>query len=139
MDLRSGSGPRGYFTLADLPALHCHLIRDHLVALDAVGRYLSPRAERIVRKSSPIGIANSAMPSRLLAMHSCSMLCFRLCHRLIAGGYHTSLLAATLAQRAYFGRLLEPQKHQRSALSLAGKALAQPRVHLRRSLGPQEH
>jgi hypothetical protein len=52
-----------------------------------------PRAERfrpgIVRKSSPIGIANSARPSRLLAMHSCSMLCFRLCHRLIAGGYHT--------------------------------------------------
>src|SRR5262249_58491597 len=52
-----------------------------------------PRAERlrprIVCKSSPIGIANSAMPSRLLAMHSCSMLCFRLCHRLIAGGYHT--------------------------------------------------
>ena len=59
--------------------------------------HVSPRAERIVRKSSPIGIANSAMPSRLLAMHSCSMLCFRLCHRLIAGGY------ATLAQRAHFG------------------------------------
>ena len=58
-----------------------------------VGKSVLPRAERfrprIVRKSSPIGIANSAMPSGLLAMHSCSMLCFRLCHRLIAGGHHT--------------------------------------------------
>ena len=54
---------------------------------------VSPGAERfrpnIVRKSSPIGIANSAMPSRLLAMHFCLMLCFRLCHLLIAAGYHT--------------------------------------------------
>jgi hypothetical protein len=49
------------------------------------------------------------------------------------------LLAATLAQRAHFGRILGPQKHQRSALSLAVKALAQPRVHLGRFLGPQEH
>jgi hypothetical protein len=48
-----------------------------------------PRAERIVRKSSPIGIANSAMPSRLLAMHFCSRLCFRLCHRRVAAGDHT--------------------------------------------------
>src|SRR5262249_38999149 len=67
-----------------------------------------PRAERfrprVVRKSSPIGIANSAMPSRLLAMHSCSMLCFRLCHRLIAGGYATS------AQRAHFGTAFEASK-----------------------------
>src|SRR5262249_39687847 len=51
--------------------------------------FVLPRAERIVRKSSPIGIANSAMPSRLLAMHFCSTLCFRLCHPLIAAGDHT--------------------------------------------------
>jgi hypothetical protein len=38
---------------------------------------------------------------------------------------YCSLLAATLAQLAHFGRLLGPQKHQRSALSLAVKALAQ--------------
>jgi hypothetical protein len=48
-----------------------------------------PRAEGIMSKSSPMGIANSAMPSRLLAMHFCSRLCFRLCHRLIAAGDHT--------------------------------------------------
>jgi hypothetical protein len=48
------------------------------------------------------------------------------------------LLAAPLAQRAHFGRLFGPQKHQLSALSLAVKALAQPRVHLGRFLGPQE-
>jgi hypothetical protein len=51
---------------------------------------------------------------------------------------YCSLLAATLAQRAHFGRLLGPQKHQRSALSLAVNALAQPGVHLGRFLGPQE-
>jgi hypothetical protein len=39
------------------------------------------------------------------------------------------LLAATLAQRAHSGLLLGPQKHQRSALSLAVRPLAQPRVH----------
>jgi hypothetical protein len=49
------------------------------------------------------------------------------------------LLAATLAQRAHSGLLLGPQKHQRSALSLAVRPLAQPRVHLGRFLGPQEH
>src|SRR6516164_11041476 len=38
------------------------------------------------------------------------------------------LLAATLAQRVHFGRLLGPQKHQRSVSLLAVKALAQ-RVH----------
>jgi len=51
---------------------------------------------------------------------------------------YCSLLAATLAQRAHFGRLLGPQKHQRSVLSLAVKALARLGVHLGRSLGPQE-
>src|SRR6516164_615366 len=44
-------------------------------------------------------------------------------------------LAATLAQQAHFGLLLGPQKHQRSAPSLAMRALAQPRVHLGRFLG----
>jgi hypothetical protein len=49
------------------------------------------------------------------------------------------LLSPTLAQRGHFGRLLVPQKHQRSALWLAVKAFAQPGVHLARFLGPQEH
>jgi hypothetical protein len=35
------------------------------------------------------------------------------------------MLAATLAQRAHFGRFLGPQKHQRSALSLAVTVLVQ--------------
>jgi hypothetical protein len=48
------------------------------------------------------------------------------------------LLAATLAQQAHFGRLLGPQKHQRSAPSLAVKALA-PQAQLARFLGAQEH
>jgi len=39
---------------------------------------------------------------------------------------------------AHRGRLLGPQKHQRSAPSLAVKALAQPGVHLGRFLGPRE-
>jgi hypothetical protein len=51
-----------------------------------------PRPERfrrkIVRKSWPIWLANSAMLSRLLAMHFCLMHCFRLCHRLIMAGYN---------------------------------------------------
>jgi hypothetical protein len=84
-DVRSDAAPRD---------VHRHLIPLHLLALDAVGRWVSrsvlPRAERfrpnIVRKSSPIRIANSAMPSRLLAMHFCLMLYFRLCHLLILGG-----------------------------------------------------
>lgn len=45
-------------------------------------------------------------------------------------------LAATLVQRAHPGRLLGPQKHQRFALPLLVKALAQPRVQLGRFLAP---
>jgi hypothetical protein len=45
------------------------------------------------------------------------------------------LLAAALAQPAYLGRLLEAQKHQRSALPLVVRALAQ-RGHLGRFLKP---
>ena len=39
---------------------------------------------------------------------------------------------------AHRGRLLGPQKHQLSSLSLAARALAQPGIHLGRFLGPQE-
>jgi hypothetical protein len=45
-------------------------------------------------------------------------------------------LTATLVQRAHLGRLLGPQKHQRFALPLLVKALAQPRVQLGRFLAP---
>jgi hypothetical protein len=45
-------------------------------------------------------------------------------------------LAATLVQRAHLGRLLGPQKHQRFALPLLVKALAQLRVQLGRFLTP---
>ena len=49
------------------------------------------------------------------------------------------MLAATLAQRAHFGRILGPQKHQRSAPPLAVNALTQPQAQLARFLGLQEH
>jgi hypothetical protein len=139
MDLRSGSGPRGYFTLADLLALHCHLIRDHLVALDSGGsvRITKSRkdcAQIVANRDSELGYA-FAVAGYALLLDALLPFVSPAHHGRIP---HCSLLAATLAQRAYFGRLLGPQKH-RSAPSLAVKALAQPGVHLGRFLGPQEH
>src|SRR6516162_9394322 len=104
-----------------------HLIRDHLAALDAVGRYVRLTKSRkdcaqiAANRDSELGYAFAVAGYALLLD---ALLPFvSPAHR--GRMPYCSLLAATLAQLAHFGRLLGPQKHQRSALSLAVKALAQ--------------
>src|SRR6516225_8910369 len=98
-----------------------HLIRDHLSALDAVGRYV--RLTKSRKDCAQIAANRDSELGYAFAIAGCALLLDVL---------------LPFVSPAHRGRLLGPQKHQLSSLSLAARALAQPGIHLGRFLGPQE-
>src|SRR5215469_7154685 len=131
MDLRSGSGPPRLFYAgrsagATLPSHSRSSSRARCGGSVRLTKSRTDCAQIFANRDSELGYAFAIAGYALLLDALLSFVspahCFRIPYR----------LAATSAQRDHFGLLLGP------ALSLAVKALAQPGVHLGRSLGPQE-